>query len=104
MPVAEPANWHHTHQEPTHGQTGITKWRNSRAEQRQVFISRSALVLFPNLKLGLSVIPAQAGNQFPRFLDPRLRGDDEPENQMWTERWHPVHAKNNEIRTLSRSG
>ena len=42
------------------------------------------LVLCQNLKLGLSVIPAQAGIPFPPSLDPRLRGDDEPENQMLT--------------------
>ncbi len=32
-------------------------------------------MLCQNLKLGMSVIPAQAGIKFPS-LDPRLRGDD----------------------------
>jgi hypothetical protein len=36
------------------------------------------------LKLGLSVIPAQAGIQC-RDLDFRLRGNDEPENEDLTE-------------------
>lgn len=42
-----------------------------------------ALVLCQNLKLRLSVIPAQAENQQPRYaLDPRLRGDDRTNTGM----------------------
>ena len=39
------------------------------------FMVRTNVVLCQDLNLGLSVIPAQAGIQFPS-LDPRLRGND----------------------------
>ena len=49
-----------------------------------VFFKRDNLPMHrPSLKLELSVIPAQAGIQFPRLVS-RLRGNDEPENRSLT--------------------
>ena len=47
-------------------------------------IAINTLVLCQNSKLGLCVIPAQAGIQCP-MLDSRLRGNDEPQDQRLTE-------------------
>ena len=55
------------------------------ATVRHLFLRRS-LVHCQNLKLGLSVIPAQAGIQIAA-LDSPLRGNDEPENQELTRPW-----------------
>ena len=63
---------------------------------------RLRLLLCQNLKLGLSVIPAQAGIQFP-CMDPRPRGNDEPENQRL--RMHQSSIESTKImRTIKLSG